>query len=249
VPSTGCRWRSNWPRCGSIRLRMGDFAAARAELDRAEQDESQRGIGLSDMGAWLGLVRAELHWREGDAGATVRQCADLLAWLKGKQSGWWDGILAVVPARLALAVLAAGDEARCRALLADALQVAAAWVERLVLADVIDSIAVLTRNRDGFRDDDGLPDPVPCAARAKLAATLLGAAHSIRAVSTKAASTPRLARSRTRSRPASRKAGELCRRQELHQNSAGSPSTMRPPLAASQARDDLSERTSRWRPG
>jgi hypothetical protein len=163
-----------------IRLRTGDFAAARADLERAEQDESQRGVGLSDAGAWLGLVRAELRWREGDADGTVRQCTGLLSWLKGKQSGWWDGMVAVVQARLALAVLADGDDARCRALLADALQVAAGWVERPAFADVIDAIAAFTNDGGGFRDGGGPPDPGECVRRARLAATLLGASHSIR---------------------------------------------------------------------
>jgi hypothetical protein len=45
---------------------------------------------------------------------------------------------------------------------------------------VIDAIAVLTHHSGDLRDDGGLPDPVQCTARAKLAATLLGAAHSIR---------------------------------------------------------------------
>jgi hypothetical protein len=116
----------------------------------------------------------------GDADATVSQCADLLGWLKGKQSGWWDGMVAVVQARLALAVLTDGDEVRCRALLADALQVAAGWVERPALADVIDAIAVLTNHGDGFREGSGPPDPAECVRRAQLAATLLGASHSIR---------------------------------------------------------------------
>ncbi len=164
----------------SIRLRMDDFTAARADLERAEQDESQRGIGQSDTGTWLGVVRAELHWREGDASATISQCLDLLAWLKSKQSDWWDGMLAIVQSRLALAVLADGDEARCRALLADALQTAAHWVERPALADVIDAIAVLVRQDSGSGDDRGRQDPVECVRRAKLAATLLGASHSIR---------------------------------------------------------------------
>jgi len=149
----------------SIRLRMGDLAAARADLERAEQDESERGIGQSDSAAWLGLVRAELHWREGDVAAAARQCADLLAWLEGKQSAWWDGLRAVIQARLALTVLADGDEARCRALLADALRAASDWVELPALAEVIDAIAVLTND---------------CGERAKLAATLLGAAHAVR---------------------------------------------------------------------
>ena len=164
----------------SIRLRMDDFTAARADLERAEQDESQRGIGRSDTGTWFGVVRAELHWREGDVGATISQCVDLLAWLKSKQSDWWHGMLAIVQSRLALAVLADGDEARCRALLADGLQTAADWVERPALADVIDAIAVLTHLRGGIGDDSGQLDPVECTARAKVAAILLGAAHSIR---------------------------------------------------------------------
>jgi tetratricopeptide (TPR) repeat protein len=142
-----------------VRLRMGDFAAARADLERAEEDESQRDIGLGDAAAWLGQVRAELHWREGDADATVRQCADLLGWLKGKQSGWWDGMVAVIQARLALAVLADGDEVRCRALLADALQVAAGWVERPALADVDEGSLDAPAARDALRTASRRPRP------------------------------------------------------------------------------------------
>jgi hypothetical protein len=33
---------------------------------------------------WLGLVRAELLWREGDSGAAARQCTMALAWLDSK---------------------------------------------------------------------------------------------------------------------------------------------------------------------
>ena len=49
---------------------------------------------------------------------------DRLAWLDGEPSVWWHGLCAVLQARLALAVLADGDEDRCRALLADALRTA-----------------------------------------------------------------------------------------------------------------------------
>ena len=107
-------------------------------------------------------MRAELHFREGDTAAAARVCAEQLAWLEGKQSAWWHGLRGVIQARLALAVLADGDKDRCRALLADALRTASDWVELPPLADVIDAIAVLTQDSP------------------QLAATLLGAAHSVR---------------------------------------------------------------------
>ena len=151
----------------AVRLRAGDLAAARADLERAERGDSERSAGHSDAAVWLGLVRAELHFREGDTAAAARVCAEQLAWLEGKQSAWWYGTRGVIQARLALAVLADGDKDRCRVLLADALRVASDWVELPPLADVIDAIAMFTGHDE-------------CAERAKLAATLLGAAHSIR---------------------------------------------------------------------
>jgi predicted ATPase/DNA-binding SARP family transcriptional activator len=147
----------------AIRLRMGDLERARADLERAEHAESERRTAKSDAGAWLALVRAELHYREGDAGAAVRCCTEALAWLEAKASPWWYGTRAQIQARLALVVLRDGDEARGRALLTPALAAAAEWVERPALADVIDAIAVLALRAD-----------------AALAATLLGAAHAIR---------------------------------------------------------------------
>jgi len=122
-------------------------------------------------------VRAELHFREGDTAAAARVCAEQLAWLEGKPSVWWHGLRAIIQARLALAVLADGDKDRCRTLLADALRTASDWVELPALADVIDAIAVLAQHparpcRSG--------DPVEREERAKLAATLLGAAHAVR---------------------------------------------------------------------
>jgi hypothetical protein len=65
-------------------------------------------------------------------------------------------------------VLSDGDEDRCRELLADALRVAADWVENPAIAAVIDAIAVLVQRRPPPRDG------------AMLAATLLGCGHSIR---------------------------------------------------------------------
>jgi predicted ATPase/DNA-binding SARP family transcriptional activator len=147
----------------AVRLRMGDLERARTDLQRAEHAQSERRAGQSDAEAWLALVRAELHSREGDTGAAARSCAEALAWLERKQSRWWNGMRAQLQARLAMVVLEDGDEARCRLLLAAALQAAAEWVERPALADVVDAIAVLTLQAD-----------------AALAATLLGAAHTLR---------------------------------------------------------------------
>jgi hypothetical protein len=74
-------------------------------------------------------------------------------------------VQAVIQARLALIALTAGDEARCRTLLAAALQTATSWVELPPVADVIDAIAVLAQQSG------------ECATAA---ATLFGAAHAIR---------------------------------------------------------------------
>jgi len=149
----------------AVRIRLGDLAGARADLDRAERAESVRGISQSDSATWLRLVRAELLYREGDTAAAGRVCVGLLAELKGKPSSWWLGMHGIIQARLALIALADGDEARCRALLADALRTAASWVELPPVADVIDAIAV-------FAEHSGA-----CAAAV---ATLLGAAHAVR---------------------------------------------------------------------
>jgi predicted ATPase/DNA-binding SARP family transcriptional activator/tetratricopeptide (TPR) repeat protein len=150
----------------AVQLRMGDLAAARAELEQAEREDSTRGGTMSDSAVLFGLVRAELHVAEGDSAAVVRQCEKVLSWLERKRTAWWQGFRAQVEARHALAVLTAGDRVRARALLADALRDAQDWVELPPLADVIDAIAVLALQPDG-------PGP-------ECAAVLLGASHSIR---------------------------------------------------------------------
>jgi len=146
----------------SVRLRAGDLAGARADLEQAERGQAERVTGPSDAKAWLSLVRAELLCREGDFGAAGRLCAEQLTWLDGKQSAWWNGTRAIVLVRLAMIARADGDRDRSRALLADALSAATDWVELPAIADVVDAIAV------------------HAAKRTVLAATLLGAAHSIR---------------------------------------------------------------------
>src|SRR4029079_11101264 len=86
----------------SVRLRGGDLTGARADLERAEREEAARGIGQSDAATWLGLVRAELLYREGDTGAAERICDVLLAELEEKQSSWWFGTQAIIQDKLAL---------------------------------------------------------------------------------------------------------------------------------------------------
>jgi hypothetical protein len=155
----------------AVRLRMGDLEHARRDLEQAEHAQSERCAGLSDAGAWLALVRADLHWRQGDMAAAARNCARVLAWLDQKPPPWWDGTRAQLQARLALVVLRDGDEVRCRELLADGLQSAAGWVERPALAAVIDAIAVFALRGAG---------PAGPREQVALAATLLGAAHTVR---------------------------------------------------------------------
>ena len=103
--------------------------------------------------------------------AAAANCAAVLAWLDEKQSPWWDGMRAQLMARLAMVVLREGDRVRSRELLASALGTAAAWVERPALATAIDAIAVFVLQADESADP---------RAGAVLAATLLGAAHTIR---------------------------------------------------------------------
>jgi hypothetical protein len=97
--------------------------------------------------------------------------------LENKRSSWWEGLNATLKARLALLVLAEGDEARSRNLLADALRAAANWVERQMLAAVVDAIAVFAL-RDPVLTGASPADAASPAA--ELAATLLGTAHSFR---------------------------------------------------------------------
>ena len=155
----------------AVRLRMGDLERARADLAQAEHAQSERSPGLSDAGAWLALVRAELHWQEGDMAAAEANCAKVLAWLDQKDSPWWDKMRAQLVARLAMVVLREGDRARGRELLAAALGTAAAWVERPAVAAVIDAIAAFALQ--GAESADPRTGAV-------LAATLLGAAHTTR---------------------------------------------------------------------
>jgi hypothetical protein len=126
----------------AVRLRVGDLAAARADLERAEREEAARGIGQSDAATWLGLVRAELLYREGDTAAAGRICATV-AQLEEKQSSWWFGVQDH-QARLALIALADGTGPLPHPAGGSA-PTATSWVLPPV-ADVIDAIAVLAQH-------------------------------------------------------------------------------------------------------
>jgi hypothetical protein len=147
-----------------VRARAGDFARARRGMERAERAAADLGSGPGgETTIWLRYLGAELAWREGDLPRARRCCEEALAGLAEKSTVWWQSMHTVVLTRLAMTSLATGDADRCRELLARALRMATGWVERPSLAAVLDATAVLAE-----RDN------------AELAATLLGAAHSIR---------------------------------------------------------------------
>jgi hypothetical protein len=114
------------------------------------------------------LSAAEVEWRAGDLAAAARRCEAALAGVarRDKSTAWFVSVRAQAQARLAVITLeTGGDAGRCRDLLADALPTAAGWVENPPLAAVIDSVAAVAVTRD---------------AAAEVAATLLGAAHTVR---------------------------------------------------------------------
>jgi predicted ATPase/DNA-binding SARP family transcriptional activator len=148
------------------RARAGDIDGAHIDLRRAERAAAARAYDNADE--WLLLSAAEVDWRAGDLAAAAGRCEAALARLakRDKDTAWWVSVRAQSQARLAMITLeTGGDPGRCRDLLADALPAAASWVENPPLAVVIDSIAAAVIERDGA---------------AETAATLLGAAHSVR---------------------------------------------------------------------
>jgi predicted ATPase/DNA-binding SARP family transcriptional activator len=148
------------------RARAGDIDGARADLSRADRAAAARSQGNADE--WLMLSAAEVEWRAGDLAAAARRCEAALSGAARRDQGtaWWVSVRAQAQARLAVITLeTGGDAGRCRDLLADALPAAAGWVENPPLAAVIDSVAAAVVTRDGAAD---------------VAATLLGAAHTVR---------------------------------------------------------------------
>ena len=145
-----------------VRIKMGDLTGARADLDRAARADASMAAIRSDAAAWLGRVRAELYWREGDRKRAIQQCEDVLALIAQKKIAWYDTVRALIMARLAVISLEGGDRARARILLAGALRSSIAWLDHIAIGEVVDAVAVCL-----------LDDPVR-------AATVLGVAHAVR---------------------------------------------------------------------
>jgi ATP/maltotriose-dependent transcriptional regulator MalT len=157
-----------WGDLPYIQGRLATIHARAGDLDRAWQEwaETEQAAALSshsDASRWLSLMRAEIAWRAGDLAEVTRSGTEVLSGIKDVKAAWWQGLRAQVKARLAMVALVQGDTGRARELLGQALAAATGWVERPPLATVIDATAVLALARD------------PAAA-----ATLLGAAHSVR---------------------------------------------------------------------
>jgi predicted ATPase/DNA-binding SARP family transcriptional activator len=148
------------------RARAGDVDGARADLRRADRAAAARSQDNADE--WLMLSAAEVEWRAGDLAAAARHCEAALAGVakRDRDTAWFVSVRAQSQTRLAMITLeAGGDAGRCRDLLAEALPAAAGWVENPPLAAVIDSVAAAVVAADGA---------------AEVAATLLGAAHTVR---------------------------------------------------------------------
>jgi hypothetical protein len=172
-------------RLAIVRARAGDFAQARADLDRVDATVAARG-GAIDIDRWVTLIRAELAWREGDLALAARCCADVLAVIEPYRAVWWQPLRARLRTRLALVALVGGDERRGRDELAAALDASAGWTDHSALAAVLDACAYYA-----IRADQARAEPDACPAdqavpdqtgpdQAGRAARLLGAAHAVR---------------------------------------------------------------------
>jgi predicted ATPase len=153
-------------RLALLYARSGEPDRARAEFARVEQLARARGAGV-DTDRWVSFMRAELAWRDGDYQQAASWCEAVLAVIAPNQARWWYSLRAQVKVRLGLAVAMQGDLPRCRELLSEALDAAAAWCEHPALATVLDACAAYVLARNGH-------------AGAGRAAWLLGASHAVR---------------------------------------------------------------------
>ncbi len=142
-----------------LRVRTGDYAAARTVLDLADRSVWAQG----NWGGSLRLIRAELAWREGRLAEATRICEEILSSEDSRPNFWWP-LRALASARLGVLAIEAGDIARGTALLRDALGTAATAGDRPAAAAATEGLAVAALRTDG----------------AGRAAALLGAADSIR---------------------------------------------------------------------
>jgi predicted ATPase/DNA-binding SARP family transcriptional activator len=148
------------------RSRVSDHQGALADIARAERIACVMGEPESDM--WISFVRAELAWLRGDFAETSRICRWLDSLIASKPGTMSWSYRALVQSRWALADLRAGKVAQGRATLARALHFAAGSQDRPALAAVIDGAAAAAFAGGDSREG------------AERAATLLGAAHSVR---------------------------------------------------------------------
>ena len=153
-------------RLALFRARAGDRERARAEYAQVQLATGARGGDL-DTDRWVTFMQAELAWRDGDYAAAADCCESVLSVIEPNQARWWQSLRAQVKARLALAAGQLGDGERCRRLLTEGLDAAAAWREHPALAAVLDGCAAYVLARDG-------------SGGAETAARLLGAAHAVR---------------------------------------------------------------------
>jgi predicted ATPase/DNA-binding SARP family transcriptional activator len=142
-----------------LRVRTGDFTAARTVLDLADQNAWAQG----DSGPHLRLIRAELAWREGQLAEAARLCEDILREGADRPASWVP-VRPLAAARLGVLELESGDAARGMALLRDALSTAATAGDRPATATAVEGLAAAALR----------------IAEAERAVALLGAADSIR---------------------------------------------------------------------
>jgi predicted ATPase/DNA-binding SARP family transcriptional activator len=168
-------------RLALIHARAGDLNRASEDLAQVQRTAEARGAQV-DTDRWVVFMRAELAWHEGDYAEVVRYCEAVLAAIAANQAPWWQSLRAQVKARMAMAALELGGTVRCRALLSEALDSAAAWRENPALAAVLDACAVYFLRRGAQVNPDQVnPDQVnPAQNDAERAARVLGAAHAVR---------------------------------------------------------------------
>jgi predicted ATPase/DNA-binding SARP family transcriptional activator len=178
-----------------LRARAGNHQGAAADLARAERTD----FVSREAGWWLEYMGVHLAWLRDDLANARIICVRLDQELAGRSSVLYQDFRALIRARLGLLELRGGtgsaacgapDIAASRRLLTEALGFAAEGVDRTAVAAVVDGLAVLALAEDALSHvtcymrpiDSADADSVGGIDGAEWAATLLGAAHSIRGV-------------------------------------------------------------------